>query len=108
MSVTTLVDDIQAKRAESERLLDMLKYYEWLEEHGLSWDQIKGIRPNQGVGPYGRVAFKDWQQVPKSIRDRYEYKKVKKLIDIRLPDGTTTMLPWPPFHDDVIYNRSRL
>ena len=77
MSVCDLANDIRVKQSESQRLLDTLLFYQWLEEHGLNWDQIKGIR------------------------------QIKQLIDFKLVDDTTVVLPWPPFSDDVIYNRSK-
>jgi len=91
MSARTITEQtarIAVKHAESLRLLQMLAYYEWLERHALSWDQIAGVR------------------LAKSLRicPRPSDRKV----DYKLQDGSTRILPWPPFHDDVIYNKSRI
>ena len=43
-SKSELLDAIELKQKESARLSQMLKYYEWLESRGLSWDTVKGIR----------------------------------------------------------------
>lgn len=109
MTVATIVDDIQAKRAEQTRLLDTLKFYEWLEDHGLSWDVIQGIRPIEGRGPYGRIGFSEWNKMSPEMRKRYkgEQRTIRRLIDFKLKDGSIVVLPWPPFDDDVIYNRKR-
>ncbi len=112
MSKNNLINSAQQKVFEQSRLLDMLKYYEWLVQHGLSWDKIKGIRPLDNTPA-------NWAKVPLEIR-RQHTKKVQtvcglvsrkehfaKLIDYKLQDGTLIVLPWPPFDNNVIYNRRR-
>lgn len=39
------IKKIRELSAERDRLLALLDFYGWLEEHGLSWEQIKGLRP---------------------------------------------------------------
>lgn len=137
------IQAIRAKQSESERLLLLLDFYGWLEDHGLSWDIVKGIRPLDNT-PVSRNEFKrtfrqngrldlwekyntapfiegdrrpgrlfgNWQLVsedydgPAKVTRRPKTYR-GKFIDILLKDGKKVILPWPPFPQDVIYNRRR-
>jgi len=94
--------NLQSKLSEMNRLTSILAYYEWLEEHGLSWNMIREVREAGNQFTY------NWAKIPMEIRKRYNRRKFSRLIVFKLVDGTTRVLPWPPFHDDVIFNRSRL
>ena len=83
-----ILDSIQQKQSEACRLVATLRYYQWLESVGLSWDRVKGVKKVvKGYRTWGCIS--------------------KTYIDFLLVDGTRSLHPWPPFHDDVIYNCRR-
>ena len=133
------IQKIRDTQKESARLLTVLDFYGWLEDHGLSWNMIKGIRPldntprsisefkstcrSHGLmevwerynhalfvlkdGPFGGIR---WRKVDSSYegdepQERRPCAYRDKFIDFKLTDGTQLVLPWPPFPENVIYNK---
>lgn len=86
MAISDYIDQAQlsAKAQEACRLLDTLKYYDWLDSHGASWDTVKGL------------AFV-WVNKPGS--------RPTKGLSVKLKSGKVLTLPLPPFSDAVIWNR---
>jgi len=101
MASSTILDKIEARQAESRRLTQMLRYYVWLEEHGLSWNVIAGVR-----GPFPS-SFKTKQAYRTTCRTLgIEFNpKVRQLISYKLRDESEVVLPAPPFPENVIFNR---
>lgn len=101
--ITDQIDKIQAKRSEADRLLKTLEFYEWLKDHSVNWEAIKGIRQMHG----NHVL---WSLMTKDVRTRYKrprFFEQTSLIQFRLKDVAQVTLPWPPFDDDVILNKER-
>ena len=104
-NITELLDSMELKQKESKRLLDTLKYYNWLEEHGTSWDQIKGHRNLKRYDAFGHPQMSEYMRMSPEIRARYPRRTLRDLIDYKLSDGSLLVLPWPPFDDRVICNK---
>lgn len=127
-----ILSKIKAKRAEADKLYMMLEFYAWLQDHGLSYDQIAGFRP---LGP-GSCALREcrksclrlgiksvWDAMNRAsyvrgilglVRVSDDYSGpgevvVKnrpydgRLLDLKLKDGSRAVLPWPPFPEDLLY-----
>ena len=81
---------MQTKISESQRLVSTLQYYDWLSEHGICWSQVCGILKLETEVRVSR--FKTATELK---------------LSLKLRDGTVHELPWPPFDDDVIFNRKK-
>ena len=137
------IQKVRQLSSERDRLLETLEFYAWLEEHGTSWDQIKGVRPLDNT-PRSRTEFKAscrrhgkmdiwnqynfadmvyvqrsalgyaWVKFDPEVHAEYANEVERKphayqgrFIDILLKTGEQLILPWPPFSQDVVYNRKR-
>ena len=102
MSLDSVANKLQQKQSETIRLLDMLKYYRWLETQELSWDKIQSIGEVSAENP-------TWiNMIPEHLPRPAKYHTHTKLISYRLKDGTQAVRLWPPFADDVIFNQTRI
>lgn len=98
------LDAIQAKQDEAARLRSMLQFYEWLKRHGTSYDQIKGVRKTVASPAL-------WHKIAKEHRPerrpRFTMQRMGLFyMELKLHDGSELVLPWPPYNDDVIFNKS--
>lgn len=139
--MTTRIEKIHKIReltAEQDRLLQMLEFYNWLEEHGTSWDQVKGIRPldntprhfsefrascrrhnlmhiwekyNTADMVYVSCGYMNrWVKYDPEVHvglqvEHRSFPYRGRFIDIMLKNGEQLVLPWPPYPENVIYNR---
>ena len=96
------LERIATLQRESQRLRETLQYYAWLEEHGVStpWETVKGIARLPST-------YLRWNQIPKPYRPEKRDRSAD-VMGIAMRDGSHRILPWPPFSDAVIYNRSVL
>ena len=44
------IQAVEAKQAEAAHLVQTLKFYRWLEQQGVDYEDIKGIRPMDNTG----------------------------------------------------------
>jgi len=113
--MTDIAEAMGRKQAEAKRLVDTLCYYEWLEQHSVDPMTIQGVRrltlTDRG---YDRpLAMKiqrskgKWVESPRRGRTKV-YPRPGDQLSLKLKDGTDVNLDWPPFDDDVIYNKSRI
>lgn len=100
MATIRIPRELKLALQEQRRLLETLEYYTWLEDQGLSWDVIRGLAclPNTGI---------NWQRIPKHIRDQHKRGDYTSsgLAGYKLIDGANIVLPWPPYDDNVLFNR---
>lgn len=86
--MTTILDKIESKQKEAFRLIQTLRYYQWLEINGIHYGDIKGV----AALPVNRAA--DW------------YKKTITRHSFLLTDGRKVELTNIPFAHEVIFNKS--
>ncbi len=89
-STKVITSKLQSGISESQRLVSTLEYYDWLSDHGICWSQVCGILKLENEVRVSRF---------KTATDLK--------LSLKLRDGTVTELPWPPFSDDVIFNRKK-
>lgn len=51
------IQEIRRLTAERDKLLTLLEFYAWLKDHGVNYDEIKGLRPLDNT-PRSRQEFK--------------------------------------------------
>ena len=106
--MTTLTENIkriQLLRAEQDRLLNTLLYYEWLRGVGVDPETVVGVTQAIPLSP--RVRNDLWKGHAVLFRVPVD-KRPTRAISYKLQDGTEHLLPYPPFQADVIYNKTLL
>jgi hypothetical protein len=104
--VNQRIDKVLELKMEQVRLLRILKYYKWLQDYGIAWDEIEQVaqvmtshRTQMDI----RVRIKELGiQYPECGSDRY----VAFLY--RMKDGSTVTAPQPPFPPEVYLNKALL
>lgn len=112
LEVRDLVTRISAKQEEQRRLIKTLEFYAWLEERGVDYKRVVGItnpielrdplRIKLSVGSLVGNDLKNWGR--RTGREA-EVKAAFYAMNIKLDDDTEVILPWPPYDDNVIFNR---
>ena len=120
-------EQIEAKIAEIERLrakqtilLDTLRYYCWLEQHGIfsPWEKIEGVSRAIEMSPTVRRDLRH-STIGESYCDSgkgFTYRPdgqsrivyCFQAISYMINDGSKVLLPYPPFSDAVIYGEKEV
>lgn len=100
------LDKIADKQAEAARLLNVLRFYDWLVVHGTKYDQIKGQRKTETNPTLWRKIPKEHRPTtrPRAMRSWRHHKTY--VLELKLKDDSELVLPYPPFDDDVVFGRS--
>lgn len=104
----TVRQRLSVNQAEQQRLLATLEYYAWLREWGVNWQDVKGVS-SRPVRP-SAMSRQDFKNHARRIGRLEEAQQVMRqrefeLANFVMKDGSTAMLPWPPFDDNVIFNQ---
>jgi hypothetical protein len=79
-------------------LVEELRYYAWLEEHGVEPEAVKGRTSKIPVSPVIRQELKkSGKRLGKDLTT-----DVREAVCYQMKDGTEITLPWPPFSRKVL------
>lgn len=101
------LDVLEKAVAEQQRMIATLRYYIWLEDHGVSRPWTKGITVSRIAARKRYPTGAEWSKVPREIRNRFPPRVRKPVITYRFKDGSELVLPWPPFDDEIIFGTKK-
>lgn len=114
LNIAQKINELQVIREEQGRLLDIIKFYSWLEDHYLTWDQIAGkakVIMDSNVRTFIMTWAKKWNrldEVTEWFRGNRIFKKnIKYAVSFKLKNGKKVLLPYPPFGDEIVFNRTK-
>lgn len=92
------VDAVQKRLQKQMQALHVIRYYAWLEMHGVKYDEVAGYT---GPIPMSPAIRGKWRERERELGFKFD-QRAKQAICYKLKGGEEAYLPYPPFKLAII------